>query len=1569
MAGAQSEPPYSYFQDLNYGSSVAVNQRALVEKALARFSNKYAAFRELINNAADAAATRVKIQIKTSPNTQSESDISPKPSLDNVRLHVLREVVVQNDGNLFRADDWSRLTSIGQNLDMIGMFGLGFYSVFELTDEPIVVSGAEAVAFRWKGDMLHHEHISLSPDQSIQETQVILKCKDVTTKVPDLIELGRFLACSLAFVQLSSMELWVDDRMILSVSKEIEYSPVELMTQIETGTDHMRIDTIEQGTIHMHATWLDGMYDGAEPLPLLSVQPLVTRVDVFSRPFPNLDSQPTELQTPTKDDQHRVRLSDHGHSEERKSPNQWMQLVRSLDARIRHSFQNDQSSVSSEKEIPIRGQSYGTEKAKHESYATIRVPIVRANISTQIHGELALGIKAITRKEAPGTVSVSIVTPCKNSSHLCPLFDLMMPSDSEAGRIFSGLPTLQSTGLQAHILIPTILDMHRGLVDLTTTHVKVWNTELLQVAGILSRVIWTQEMEAIKASSLSPIDWVAQRKKPILGRKESQLTAAMRLFTLFDVQTSAPDPEVGRVVQDSFWTACKAIDIVSTRGVRNSMDVRLEDRRTAGFMNSVPLLPRYVAERSRAFVTALQNRNLIRNVDTMDIQYELSRNVLTKRQFSHLLEWGLSANAEALESIRKIIKAATIKLPGRTNMALKDVKHFFEYEIPRELVPENAIEYADVGKNVSGAQLQTIGWDPLPVVDWLRLSESRVRIVKDPTTAEKVLTIVSSKMRADEYGEVIKYLPKIPTDRGLVAPEEAYFRLKTPFENLENLAYVKEMPRVRRALLKRMGVRTEVKMSVVVEHLQSARGDASKLNEYVLYLSNMHQPVSEEDRKVLSTARVWHAEAPDQNGYREDATYTLSELFEPSPELRELRVPILYLPQTYQKDSPMGILFRRSGLKPHPSIPDLLAVLVEAISNGDHARRDSALRYLTANFSTNNYQTHDLATSAVKFLPIHGDPTTHVTPSECFTNTQATSLGFHRLAEQFTPYATLLGVKPDPPAEQCVERLLANPSVTARAAADVFEYLWSIRGQMGPYLDRLASAKFVPVFTRQVQDGGADAVACEHQDEPRFLQPNECYTGPFDGEFEELAGLFEYVRIERGARFLGLCGAQATPSAAVIAEKFTQAPETVLSALKSEVYVKWFAWLGEQHRKQPFEIEAVRGSAFIPTVRECNGQSVFELVVSDTAVVYDDLRLFELFRETLHVVPQRGDVESFCRALGCKKPSAAVQTECMPGQQVELDVRALRTRLLAQLQFFLSCLDVQHVGLPWEDLKDNLAIRPVEQINLRWSYQGIVKDGQATAFAERTAERCTLWIVPGKFEACDLSRELAKLVLESPKPVDFLALETILQSGLSVLRTRGYGIERILGEGMVTEEPVDQAETRESRQIIPAPSNTKESSESVVEHREASSGQPHREEVSDTGREGSVGNGVGHNEQPPSPWTAIPDHDKQEPHDILPLATPHPDPDSPHTNPWTPSSAPSSTTPVSKETNELRYLGELYISQLLSSRLAPGSYDPDTHWTSPMRTRNGHTPFTADDDSSPFTLIPGEGELRRAREQ
>lgn len=137
-------------QSSSHGSAVSVNHRALITRALTKYPVDHALFRELLQNSADARSNSATIQFST-PST----DMNPL-EIHNIPINRL---TFMNDGMDFNDDDWKRLKEIASgnpNESKIGAFGVGFYSVFELTDEPLVHSGNRIVNFKYKGVQLHY---------------------------------------------------------------------------------------------------------------------------------------------------------------------------------------------------------------------------------------------------------------------------------------------------------------------------------------------------------------------------------------------------------------------------------------------------------------------------------------------------------------------------------------------------------------------------------------------------------------------------------------------------------------------------------------------------------------------------------------------------------------------------------------------------------------------------------------------------------------------------------------------------------------------------------------------------------------------------------------------------------------------------------------------------------------------------------------------------------------------------------------------------------------------------------------------------------------------------------------------------------------------------------------------------------------------------------------------------------------------------------------------------------------------------------------------------------------------
>ncbi|KAH9034489.1 histidine kinase-like ATPase [Lactarius pseudohatsudake] len=141
--------------------AVEVNQRALIDKVLARYSGEFTVFRELLQNSDDAGANSVEIRFETQSYLfrVKQSGVDPDKSLEedlpNLKTAVVRPPMDQfkNNGTKFRDEDWNRLKKIAEgnpDEEKIGAFGVGFYSLFSVTEEPWVTSGGQWMNFYWK---------------------------------------------------------------------------------------------------------------------------------------------------------------------------------------------------------------------------------------------------------------------------------------------------------------------------------------------------------------------------------------------------------------------------------------------------------------------------------------------------------------------------------------------------------------------------------------------------------------------------------------------------------------------------------------------------------------------------------------------------------------------------------------------------------------------------------------------------------------------------------------------------------------------------------------------------------------------------------------------------------------------------------------------------------------------------------------------------------------------------------------------------------------------------------------------------------------------------------------------------------------------------------------------------------------------------------------------------------------------------------------------------------------------------------------------------------------------------
>lgn len=182
------------------GEAVSVNHKALIKRTLTKYPIDYAVFRELLQNSADAQATSATIQFETS-----------EPTFNVARLHgaPITRLRFTNNGQDFATADWRRLREIASgnpNEAKIGAFGVGFYSVFDLTDEPLVHSGKSVMNFRFHNDVQLHFYFSENVADYQKGTLIDLPYHTVR-KLDDLVKFIGFLVQSFLLVNLDNIDL------------------------------------------------------------------------------------------------------------------------------------------------------------------------------------------------------------------------------------------------------------------------------------------------------------------------------------------------------------------------------------------------------------------------------------------------------------------------------------------------------------------------------------------------------------------------------------------------------------------------------------------------------------------------------------------------------------------------------------------------------------------------------------------------------------------------------------------------------------------------------------------------------------------------------------------------------------------------------------------------------------------------------------------------------------------------------------------------------------------------------------------------------------------------------------------------------------------------------------------------------------------------------------------------------------------------------------------------------------------------------------------------------------------
>ncbi|KAF2432207.1 hypothetical protein EJ08DRAFT_585989 [Tothia fuscella] len=1416
--------------------AVTVNTRALIDKVLARYSGEWTTLRELIQNAADANAKKVVIRMETSPSktvpVPKESDASTLLK-HTILHHTMHRLVVSNDGEVFRSSDWDRLKRIAEgNPDetKIGAFGVGFYSVFADCEEPFVVSGRQALAFLWKGNSLVTRATHHSSNDAPLDTCFMLDYRSKSTPIPNIMSICQFLATSLTFVGLESIDLYLDDWRVLELTKT---SAPGVNTQVPPGINPktqgglMKVVGVIHERTQINARWIN-VIGWTAP----TTTEITSSQDDSDNPVPSL---------------------------------------RSLFSRIKNgtSGSNAAASRRAAREAEQRQQALISENLGGISQATIFLRISTANIQTYVAPKFAQELERATKKPPPKHTRVAILTSSHDETtaslstisgvtaeKAADLFSSVLPT--KHGRIFIGFPTAQTTGLLCHISAPSVIPtVERESIDLNANYVKEWNAEMLRVAGIICRIAYSGEMEELK-NKISVSMKRADRTAVSAADIDAVMTGAVHVSKQYTAVESTPSTLVGQHIEQAFWASCtSSISVLSTKGVLPSNKVRVVSE-PLSFLENIPVIPEALSASAQDFIAKLFDRGLVTDMSIQDIRTGLESRSLDDTQLVEFLKW-LSAQLPTGQlsqaTIQDLLSAAvaTISEEGSAEgkvLVLAQIKNFLGgSKIPPGLpIPPETIPFK-ISKSISRQSLEAFGWKELQILSWLtylvqaaensnlspdyRITESREFAAQVLHVLSKSWEGISQSSKSTIVDELLSTRTIIPTKLGMRKPADSYFPSVKLFDDLPIVTGLDKG--VKDKFLSALGVRKTVEMSVVFERLMapSPASGGSKWNftDLVQYLVSVRDDIPKQDIERLKSTPICPVEEGSGPNRKAGRLYKITQLYEPNELLRDMGLPLLHWPQARLSGAESRFL-RILGLRRYPEVPQLIQIMQQAASRNDSDGYRTALKYFIEQHRENGYEKFAVQNmSNEPFLLTEDKAFPNLSaPSACYWNRKADALGYSILSESLHSHVNKLGVTFDPPIQGCVTRLINNPPRSRHEAVTMFSYMTSRLAEISPQMiTTLGNANIVPIeFTRN------------EKRQFRYIRP----VMTFLGDPETYGNILDFANFGTEANpFLLTLGSKNQPDHVELASMIVQNPLQVLNTLGEMRYIELLRKISQNDGQNKLDKSTLSNLKASPCLLaylerpsdELKSKSLlddgpfdeyeeeatvreFALKRPSEIVIANSIRELMMFRDLLWVAPQDDLIEKFYLSLGVPTLTSIVEAETRVGSVLrsQEDGAKLRKLIVERTRLFLHEYarsgDIR-ADASWLD--EHLVVTVVDSILLTSRLRGYAvaphrEKRTAIDSKDRASKKIVLYVTKNP-DYYEISSAVVKCLLPRPKQHDVLALEMVLGSDLRKLKAKGYNVDRILRQ---KEYASRLAESERLRQV-------EEQKQQAIDQREA----------------------------------------------------------------------------------------------------------------------------------------------------
>lgn len=622
--------------------------------------------------------------------------------------------------------------------------------------------------------------------------------------------------------------------------------------------------------------------------------------------------------------------------------------------------------------------------------------------------------------------------------------------------------------------------------------------------------------------------------------------------------------------------------------------------------------------------------------------------------------------------------------------------------------------------------------------------------------------------------------------------------------------------------------------------------------DLIKYLASVGKDIPSADIQRLKSTPICPTE-----GNKTGKRYIVSDLFEPEESLRRLMLPILQWPGPYNSQSAEGRFLSFLGLRTSPNYLELIEIISRAGRVQDVALRNHAFKYFIDNYHTKGYENYDHANVSLPYLPLESSNELEK-PTACFTNNRAAVMGFHILKKELHVDAYKFGVRPDPPIQECIDRLLKGAPKTKEVAREIFEYFAARTNEIDRQsADTLSGASIVPIFPKPTSCGSE----LKREETLRYVPPRTCFLGN-DERYEDI---LDYVDFGQKANtFLLHCGSKHEPSTSELAAIVMREPAKMFTTLGIQRYIELLRKLAESWpnlKKNKDLVKIMKVTRFLLAYRELpsgskgivNGdeddQSVrtAELATAREIVIIDDTITYNQFKSSLLAAPLEEALENFYYNLGAPELGSLVEENHTIGLPLRSQRPALELQKLVQerTKLYLHDFTPEVIKHNSEWIENHLSVILVHSILLRKTLRGHNRLHRESRTAAVNAHQGGYKLsVISEFDLFEVSQVLVPLLLNRYKTQQIMMLEMILSTDLRKLQSRGYNVQRILRQKAAEARIAEEAR---QRQLAQETQNTKD--------REASWNKQNAEITTDTQKQDSMPGLF-----PESPDHKLPDH-------------------------------------------------------------------------------------------------------------